>query len=107
MSFKAEEERNVLQSCCLMRALSFGLLSNSVSPCSLTGERSRGHGGKRLGSLNTSPVWQLTEQKVRAPHESRGSTGRREAGATIEVDVSSMVSRKSNPNSPSALPLLG
>lgn len=94
MIFKAEEERNVLQSCCLIRAIFLGLLCTSGSPCSPASERSRGSGGNPAQEARQPPAPALfgnrrsrrwgPPRKVRQHRQAQGCKG----GDIVEVAAS-------------------
>lgn len=78
MSFKAEEERNILQSCCLIRTVFFRL------PCgSLQLPQPHRHG--RGGSGPHRPCSVTRKAEAECAHQSRGSTGRCEAARMMAM----------------------
>lgn len=83
MSFKAEKERNILLSCCLIRVIFFELLCAFWNPCSLITHPSFQEESltgcnfhKRWGSLQQQPQLLIDYTECKGPHKSQESTGR-------------------------------
>jgi len=94
MSFKTEKERNISQSCSLIRAVFFKLLCTLCSLCGLITHPSfqeESQPGctlhKTQGSLQHQPCLLIICAEHEGPHKSQGSTGRCEA-ARVSYDRS-------------------
>lgn len=93
MSFKAEKERNILLSCCLIRVIFFELLCAFWNPCSLITHPSFQEESlagcnfhKWWGSLQQQPQLLIDYTECKGPHKSRESTGRCKAAKAVAAE---------------------